>query len=463
MSDDDPNGIIALAGRLVAKGEQPGPDAEDVVNTAMVRQWVRALGDANPIHLDDDAARAAGHPGAVAPPAMAQVWTMGGYDPPRAAEADAEPGGATELLNLLDDLGYTGVVATNCDHVYDRYLRPGERVRSSVRMGEVSGPKRTAMGEGYFVTWHTTWYVGEERTARMLFRILKFRPGTGRVPDAASAPAGTGKAVPYPLRPATNQDTAFFWDGARAGELRIQRCTCCGAPRHPPGPMCPRCHATGWDHVVAAGHGEVESFVVHHHPPVPGRTAPFTVAVVALPEGVRVVGNVLEVPHEDVYVGMPVEVTYERVDDDTVLPQWRPRRPDPKPPAEAAEGDRLPDLALPLTRSMITAAALATQDYTPLHHDPDIARDQGSADIFLNILTSIGLVQRYVTDWAGPAARVHAIELRLGAPAYAGDTLTLTGAVTGRDGPARTISVRGADSLGDHVTATVRITLGEPS
>jgi hypothetical protein len=341
--------------------------------------------------------------------------------------------------------------------VYDRYLRPGETVRSSVRMGEVVGPKRTAMGEGYFVTWHTTWYVGEERTARMLFRVLKFRPAGGGGAGAA-APA---ERAPYPLRPAMNRDTAFFWDGARDGELRIQRCTGCGALRHPPGPMCPRCHATGWDHVVAAGHGEVASFVVHHHPPIPGRTTPFVVAVVALPEGVHVVGNVLDVPPEDVRVGMPVEVTYERVDDDLVLPQWRLRRPDPRPPAEAGAGDRLPDLEIPLTRSMITASALATQDYTPLHHDPDIARAQGSADIFLNILTSIGLVERYVTDWAGPAARVHAIELRLGAPAYAGDTLAFTGAVTARDGDALTIAVRGADSLGDHVTATVRITTGE--
>ena len=426
---DDP--VLSLAERLAAKGEQPAGVAPDPVNVPMIRHWTQAMGDANPIYLDADAARAAGHPGTVAPPAMAQVWTM------RGLETGGEPGGATELLNLLDDRGYTGVVATNCEHTYDRYLRPGEHVRASVRMGDVTGPKRTAMGEGYFVTWHNTWYVEDERVASMLFRVLKFRPATGNRPAAAPPER-------YPLRPAMNQDTAFFWAGAAAGELRIQRCAGCGTLRHPPGPMCPHCLATEWDHVLAEGRGEVESFVVHHHPPVPGRRTPFTVAVVALPEGVRVTGNVLGIAPAQVEVGMPVEVTYERVDDDLVLPQWRPR-------------GAPPTLEIPLDRTLIMATAIATRDFTPVHHDPDIARAQGSADVFVNILTSMGLVERYVTDWAGPDARVRAIALRLGAPAYAGDTLTLTGAVTAQDGDERTVAVRGRDSLGDHVTATVRI------
>lgn len=430
--------IMALAERVAAKGEQPGLPAPDPVNVPMVRHWTRAMGDTNPIYLSEEAARAAGHTGPVAPPAMVQVWTMRGYG----RRAEDEPGAAGEVMGLLDELGFTGVVATNCEHTYDRYLRPGETLRSAIRMGEVTGPKRTAMGEGYFVTWHTTWYVGEERVASMLFRVLRFRPGTGRTERRDGTAAG-----PYPLRPAANQDTAFFWEGAAAGELRIQRCAACGRLRHPPGPMCPHCRDTAWDYVLADGRGEIESFVVHHHPPVPGRTAPFVVAVVALPEGVRVTGNVLDVPHERVRIGMPVEVTYERVDDDLVLPQWRP-------------AGALPRLEIPLDRGRIVATALATQDFTPVHHDPDLARAQGSADVFLNILTSIGLVQRYVTDWAGPAARVRAIALRLGAPAYAGDTLTLTGDVTERDDDELTVRVRGRVAPGDHVTATVRISTG---
>ena len=124
-----------------------------------------------------------------------------------------------------------------------------------------------------------------------------------------------------------NADTRFFWAGTQAGELRIQRCGECAALRHPPGPMCPQCHSGRHDYVVASGRGEVFSFVVHHHPPVPGREAPFVVAVVDLPEGVRVTGNVLGVPPDQVRVGMPVEVVFERVDDDLVLPQWKQAQP----------------------------------------------------------------------------------------------------------------------------------------
>ena len=487
--------VVALAARLVADGERPGPEAADPVNVPMVRHWVEAVGDTNPIYLSEGAAVAAGHPGLVAPPAMAQVWTMAGFTSGSPEDADDAGGdAAAQILSLLDAAGFTGVVATNCEHSYDRYLRVGERVRSTVRMGEVTGPKRTAMGEGYFVTWHTTWYVGEERVARMLFRVLKFRPHSSAAPpdaaatrdaagaapgDARGAPAAAttpsdagrrdagavvsprGTAAPYPLRPAVNRDTAFFWEGAAAGELRVQRCAGCGALRHPPGPVCPQCRSMEWDHVVAAGRGEVASFVVHHHPPVPGRDVPFVVAVVALPEGVRVVGDVLDVAPGDVYVGMPVVVTFERVDDDLVLPQWRPRRPGPAEPGTARAGDRLPDLAVPLTRSLIVATALATRDFTPVHHDPEVARAQGSADVFLNILTSMGLVQRYVTDWAGPAARVHSLSVRLGAPAYAGDTLHVTGEITSRDGDAGTIAVTATDSLGPHITATVTLTVPE--
>jgi uncharacterized OB-fold protein len=165
----------------------------------------------------------------------------------------------------------------------------------------VTGPKRTALGEGYFVTWHQRWYSGDERVAEMLFRVLKFKPA-----GAGAAPTVDGGR--YPLRPAVGPDNAFFWDGVRAGELRIQRCAECGALRHPPGPMCPRCHATKRDHVTAAGRGVVHSFVVHHHPPVPGLRPPYVVALVELEEGVRMVGNLLGCSPGDVFVGMPVEL-----------------------------------------------------------------------------------------------------------------------------------------------------------
>jgi acyl dehydratase len=125
-----------------------------------------------------------------------------------------------------------------------------------------------------------------------------------------------------------------------------------------------------------------------------------------------------------------------------------------------AVGERLPELTIPITRTLIVATAIASRDYQDVHHDPELARERGSKDVFMNILTSNGLVGRFVTDWAGPHARLRKVAIRLGAPNYPGDTMTMTGEVT--DGDLVTVAVRGANSLGDHVTGTVTLTLGAP-
>jgi hypothetical protein len=96
-----------------------------------------------------------------------------------------------------------------------------------------------------------------------------------------------------------------------------------------------------------------------------------------------------------------------------------------------------------------------------VHHDAELAHAKGAPDIFMNILTSNGLVGRYVTDWAGPRARLTAISIRLGVPAYPGDELTFTGRVTERDGPRLTLAVTGRTRRGAHATATVRLTMGD--
>jgi hypothetical protein len=111
-----------------------------------------------------------------------------------------------------------------------------------------------------------------------------------------------------------------------------------------------------------------------------------------------------------------------------------------------------------VTPTFVISSALATRDFTDVHHDRDRAIERGARDIFVNILTTTGLVQRYVCDWAGPDAVVRAISIRLGVPCHAGDTLTLTGQVTASEGTERVISVTGRCSLGDHVTGTVRMT-----
>jgi acyl dehydratase len=124
-------------------------------------------------------------------------------------------------------------------------------------------------------------------------------------------------------------------------------------------------------------------------------------------------------------------------------------------------GDEIPSLEIPLTRTLIVATAIATRDYQVVHHDPSVAAERGSKDIIMNILTSNAFVGRLVTDWAGPDSFLRSVKVRLGAPNYPGDTMTMTGVVTAKDDESRTVTVavKGANSLGDHVNATVEVTL----
>ncbi|MFE9567013.1 MaoC family dehydratase [Streptomyces sp. NPDC006692] len=120
-------------------------------------------------------------------------------------------------------------------------------------------------------------------------------------------------------------------------------------------------------------------------------------------------------------------------------------------------GDELPVLEIPVTRTLIVAGAVASRDYQDVHHDAVLAREKGSPDIFMNILTTNGLVGRYITDHFGPAARLRSVRIRLGAPNYPGDTMTLTGTVTAVEGDVAEVRVVGANGLGHHVTGTVRV------
>ncbi|ACU69017.1 MaoC domain protein dehydratase [Catenulispora acidiphila DSM 44928] len=126
-------------------------------------------------------------------------------------------------------------------------------------------------------------------------------------------------------------------------------------------------------------------------------------------------------------------------------------------------GEALPELIIPITPTRIVSGAIASRDYQDVHHDVPAAREKGSPDIFMNILTTNGLVGRYVTDWAGAEARILKIAIRLGVPNYPGDTMTLTGSVAsvGEDGAVE-VAIRGANQLGNHVTGTVTLKgLGE--
>ncbi len=129
-------------------------------------------------------------------------------------------------------------------------------------------------------------------------------------------------------------------------------------------------------------------------------------------------------------------------------------------------GQDLPTLVLPITRTLVISAALASRDYQDVHHDPVKARKRGSKDIFMNILTTNGLVGRYITDWSGPGGILRDISIRLGAPNYPDDTMTLTGSVSAKQGleadgrrGAVEVSIQGANGLGNHVTGTVVVAL----
>ena len=124
-------------------------------------------------------------------------------------------------------------------------------------------------------------------------------------------------------------------------------------------------------------------------------------------------------------------------------------------------GDQLPELAVPLTRTLIVATAIASRDYQDVHHDPDLARMRGAKDIFMNILTTNGFVGRFITDWTGPDAVLKRVAIRLGAPNYPGDTMVMTGEVVAKNDEERSVevAVRGRNSLGDHVVGTVKVVL----
>ncbi len=302
--------------------------APDEVNLPMIRHWVDALDDRNPVYLDADVAASTRHGGLVAPPAMLQAWTMAR---PR-IEGLAERGGAAaeidpdSALGLLASAGFTATLATNSELEFDRYLRIGDRLQSEAALEDISERKTTGLGEGYFVTWVTTYTDADgDVVGRQRFRIFRFAPGTG-----GTRPAGSGSKAP----------------------------------------------AT---------------------------------------------------------------------------------------PAAEPTGETLPVFELDVTPAVVVAGAIASRDFMPVHHDRDYAQAQGAQDIFMNILTTNGYVARYVTDWAGPEARLRSIAIRLGGPAIPGLVLRFTGRVVTEtsEGDERVleVAVRAVNDLGDHATGTVTLTL----
>lgn len=309
--------FLARARTFIGKPATAPAVSRDPVNQPMIRRWCEAMGETNPIYHDADAARAEGHDGIVAPPAMMEVWTMSPYRP--GGRSDDE---AMAVLKVFDEVGYTGVVATNIEQEYDRYLKVGDIIHSRTVVDDVSDEKKTGLGTGHFVT--IRYEFTDQNNApvgRMLFRVLKFKPPVAKA-DAPAQTEAKPKKYPHP-RPAITHDNAFYWDGLNSRKLLIQKCGGCGTLRHPPGPMCPKCHSLEWTAVEASGRGTIHSFVVMHQPQLPGMDYPLPILLVELEEGTRIVANVLDAKADDIVIGSPVTLDFVEVEPGYVLPAFR--------------------------------------------------------------------------------------------------------------------------------------------
>ncbi|MFD9465619.1 bifunctional MaoC family dehydratase N-terminal/OB-fold nucleic acid binding domain-containing protein [Streptomyces sp. NPDC060027] len=318
-----------------------GGVGKDPVNAPMIRHWCEAMGDTNPAYDGPDA---------VAPATMLQAWTMGGLGghPGRSGAYD-------ELLRLLDGAGYTSVVATDCEQEYLRPLRPGDRITFDAVIESVSERKTTKLGTGFFITTRMDIRAGGELAGTHRFRILKYVPahrnpkGLAGAMDSSSTAessasvangvessaaeansagansgeANSGEAKRRRPRPVINRDNAGFWEGVERHRLLIQRCTTCGTLRFPWLPGCGACGSPDWDTVESGGEGTVYSYVVMHHPPFPAFDPPYAVGLIELAEGVRIVSNVVGVPHDQVRIGLPVRLEFQRYDEELELPVFR--------------------------------------------------------------------------------------------------------------------------------------------
>jgi uncharacterized OB-fold protein/acyl dehydratase len=297
-------------------GSERGPDP---VNQPMIRHWVEAMGDENPIYVDEEAAAASVHGGVIAPPVSLQAWVMRGIKPRPATGGSKQD----DLMNLIDGAGFTSVVATNCEQEYFKPLRVGEHLTTRSVLDAISEEKATGLGVGHFVTTRIEYTNDEgELVAKMLFRILKFKPGTGR--QAATAPTADAGERPKRPRPALTRDNAFWFEAAKEHRLVIQKCSGCGVLRHPPRPRCNKCGSYEWEAAPASGRGTVYSFVVNHYPQVPAFDYPLAVGLIELEEGTRLVADIVGIDPADVKVGMAVEVEFVEHDPDLTLPAFHP-------------------------------------------------------------------------------------------------------------------------------------------
>ncbi len=305
--------VYAFVGREVC----PPTPAKDAVNDAMIRQWAEVLGDTNPAYTDSTWAAASKRGHTIAPPAMMYVWVQEGFPVTTGRAPDAQ----SELVELFNQHGYTGVLGTNVKQEYFKEVKPGDTVSVQMIIDNVSERKTTARGTGYFFETLATFTDQHgDKIGTQRFKVLKFIPQE----QAATASAEEKLEVPTRIASPRGHDNKWWWEACDAGKVLIQRCKNCQTLRHPPRPMCGECQSMEWDSIESNLSGEVLSHTELHHPKIPGYQYPLVCAVIKLGEGTNFVANVVGCDPADVHIGMQVQGKVEQVDEKTMLPQFYP-------------------------------------------------------------------------------------------------------------------------------------------
>lgn len=309
-------------------GRRVGPfNAWNAVSRPLVWQWCSAMGDNNPLYLDDA--------GVTAPPTSLQMWTMrdvnGDYGP---GSTDVHP---FEVLDVLEAEGYSGVVAADYDQTYHRYVTEGEQLLHFTTIVEISELKSTGLGDGYFVTELAEFFVGDDCVGEARVTYFKYRPPEDPTGPGAKQDTGGDANSMAVLRthPVENHDSKHYWQGLRDGKLLIQKCSSCETLRHPPLPMCSECQSLEWGTVESKGVGTLHSYTVMHYPHIPPFDYPNMICLVDLDDGVRIVSQMVEVKPDQLEIGMRVEAVLTEVQDGLVLPLFKPASSNPTSASEA--------------------------------------------------------------------------------------------------------------------------------
>ena len=301
--------------------------AWDQVNAPMIRHWCEIMGVDNPLYTDPAFAREAGFDDLVAPPAMLQVWCMGGLDNENYAPGSTDEN-SFEVLKVIEGYGYPAVVAVNTELSFERHVTLGETLYYTSHVDSISEEKTTGLGTGFFVTLAMPFYSKsdsgtDEKVGELMFRVFKFKPAHAAKPEEKAVKKDDKPARMRPL-PGVSDDTRFFWEGCEQKKLLIQRCTSCQTLRHPPAPVCIECHSFDWDTVEASGKAKLYSFVVMHYPEVAPFDYPNPIGLIELEEGVRLIAGLVGVDQKDIKIGQKLQVEFNRFDDRQNLPQFRP-------------------------------------------------------------------------------------------------------------------------------------------